>query len=282
MDYSRRDLLKWGLGSAALLATGARSFTCFAAEGARKKIPIAVQLYSVRDVAGKDLPGTLKAIADMGYEAVEFAGYYGKKAEELRKLLDDNGLKCCGTHTGLTTLTGDALKATADFNKTLGNQFLIVPALPKANMASVAALLDTAKVLSDMAERAKEMEMRVGFHAHGIDFRPVADRIPWDLIFSNASLDVIMQLDTGNCMEGGGDPIAVLKTYPGRALSVHLKEHGPKGAVVGEGDVPWREVFELCETIGGTQWYVVEQETYKTTSLESVRNCLDNLRKMGK
>jgi sugar phosphate isomerase/epimerase len=94
-----------------------------------------------------------------------------------------------------------------------------------------------------------------------------------------------MQLDIGNCIGGGGDPIAVLKKYPGRSATIHLKEHGgPKGAPVGAGAVKWSEVFELCETSGKTEWYIVEHESYAegTTPLESVKQCIDNLRKMGK
>src|SRR5256885_15948331 len=93
-------------------------------------IPIALQLYSVRHECEKDLPGVLKAVAAMGYDGVEFAGYYGRTAEELRRLLDDNGLRCAGTHTGLNTILGDELPKTIEFNPTMGNPYLIVPRLP--------------------------------------------------------------------------------------------------------------------------------------------------------
>ena len=181
-------------------------------------------------------------------------------------------------------MTGDALKRTIEYNKVLGNKFLIVPNLSKANMASVAALIDTAKLLTDIAEQAKESGMRIGYHNHAIEFKPVADRIPWDVIFSNAGPDVIMQLDIRHCIDGGGDPIATLKKYPHRSATIHLTEHGPQGAVIGEGDVPWKEIFTLCETIGDTEVYVVEQESYKpgVPTMDSARLCLENLRKMGK
>src|SRR5687768_6390350 len=91
------------------------------------RIPLAIQLYSLRDECATDLPGTLKAVADMGYEAVEFAGYFNHSAQDLRKVLDDLGLKCAGTHTAMATLQGDELQRTAEFNATLGNPFLIVP-----------------------------------------------------------------------------------------------------------------------------------------------------------
>src|SRR5439155_26936377 len=95
------------------------------------KIPIALQLYSVREDCARDLPGTIAAVAKMGYAGVEFAGYYDRSAAELRKLLDDHSLRCAGTHTGLNTILGDELDRTIEFNRTIGNRYLIVPGLPK-------------------------------------------------------------------------------------------------------------------------------------------------------
>ncbi len=179
MDISRRGMLKLGAGTAALWATGAELLGAQQQPEQRpgqqkerqtevkKKIPIALQLYSVRDDCAKDLPGVLRAVGKMGYQGVEFAGYHGRKADELCKMLDDNGLRCCGTHTGLDTLTGDALKSTAEFNATLGNQFLIVPGLPAVNTASVQALVDTAKLLTELAEKVRALDLRVGGRRDG-------------------------------------------------------------------------------------------------------------------
>jgi sugar phosphate isomerase/epimerase len=291
MSITRRDLLKLGAGTAAVLATGSARVLAQAAPTTQqekkvaKKIPVGLQLWSVRDDCAKDLPGTLKAIAAMGYQGVEWAGYHNRKAEELRKLIDDLGLKTCGTHTGLDTLTGDAFKATVEFNKVLGNKFLIVPSLPADKMGSEATLKEVAKLLSELADKAKELDMRVGYHAHGPDFKRLGDTGPtaWDVIFSNAAPGVLMQLDTGNCLEGGGDPVAVLKKYPHRSLTIHLKEHGgPKGTVVGSGDVPWKDIFATCESTGDTEWYIVEQEVYTGTPLDSVKECMAGLKKLGK
>ncbi len=281
MDYSRREMLKLGAGAAALWATGIDPLA--AALAPKKKIPIGLQLYSVRQDCQKDLPRVLRAVAKMGYQGVEFAGYYGRSAKDLRRMLDENGLKCCGTHTGLNTLTGDALAGTIEFNKTLGNQYLIVPSLPRNRLASVEAIKETAKLFSELAAKARPQEMRVGYHAHGGDFRKFDGQTAWDLLFSNASDDVVMQLDIGNCISGGGDPIAILKKFPGRSATIHLKEHGGKPeAVIGEGDVKWGEVFRLCETTGKTEWYIVEHERGAGSPMENVRRCLENLRKMGK
>jgi sugar phosphate isomerase/epimerase len=126
--------------------------------------------------------------------------------------------------------------------------------------------------------------MYVGYHNHSHEFQPIDGQIPWDVFFDNTVAEVVMQIDTGNMMHGGGDPVHYLRKYPGRALTVHLKEYSATNdkAVIGEGDCPWQDVFHLCETIGGTQWYIVEQESYAYPPLECVKVCLDNLRAMGK
>jgi len=248
-------------------------------------IPIGLQLYSVRDDCARDLPGVLKAVAGMGYAGIEFAGYYGRTASELRALLDDNGLVCCGTHTALETIVGDELERTADFNRTLGNHFLIVPGLPRERTGSEVAWRETARIFDGAAGRAAGLGMRVGYHNHSEEFQPVeGGELPWDIFFGHTRPEVVMQVDTGNMMHGGAAPAPFLERYPGRALTVHLKEYSATNpnALIGEGDVPWGEIFRLCESAGGTQWYIVEQESYARPPLECVDRCLRNLRGMGK
>jgi sugar phosphate isomerase/epimerase len=248
-------------------------------------LPIGLQLYSVRDDCERDLPGVLKAVGGMGYAGVEFAGYYGRTASELRQMLDDNGLKCCGTHTGLETILGDELEKTMAFNQTLGNKFLIVPSLPRERVGTEEAWLETARLFGEASERVAAQGMWVGYHNHSEEFQPVAGgALPWDLFFGHTPPAVVMQLDTGNLMHGGGEPAPFLERYPGRALTVHLKEFSATdpNALLGEGDVPWPEIFRLCESVGGTEWYIVEQESYAYPPLECAERCLQNLRKMGK
>ncbi|MGQ9591707.1 MAG: sugar phosphate isomerase/epimerase family protein [Planctomycetota bacterium] len=282
---SRRDVLKLGLAGAALgawpraLAAEARG-----EPKTRAKVPIALQLYSVRHECERDLPKVIAAVAKMGYEAVEFAGYYGRNAKELRKLLDDHGLKCCGTHTGLETLLGDELAKTIEFHKTLDNKYLVVPGLPRERTASAQAWLETAKLFNEISKKLEPHDMLVGYHNHAIEFRPLDGQIPWDIFFGNTASAVIMQIDIGNAMSGGGDPLAFVKKYPGRAVTVHVKEYSKKDpkALIGEGEVDWPRMFEALETVGGTKWYIVEYESDAYPPLESVKRCLENLRKMGK
>lgn len=251
-----------------------------------RDVPVGLQLYSVREECAADLPGTLAAVARMGYQGVEFAGYHGRTAADLRRLLDDLGLRCCGTHTRLDTILGPELQRTADFAAELGHHYLIVPSLPPERRASRQAWLETAELFNEAAERAAAMGMVVGYHNHSVEFQPFpgdpSGEVPWDTFFSNTRREVVMQVDFGNALAGGGDPFPCIARYPARALTVHLKEHSRADptALLGEGEVDWPSVLTLCAETGGTEWFIVEQETYAVPPLECVRRCLLNLRRI--
>jgi len=247
-------------------------------------IPVGLQLYSVRHDCERDLPTVLDRVAAAGYVGVEFAGYYGREANELRQMLDDRGLRCCGAHTQLAEVQDERLEATVEFALALGNPYLIVPALPSDWRDSRDAWLRTAEFFDRLAEKLEPHGLRTGYHNHAVEFKPLEGELPWDIFAKNTSPKVILQVDTGNCMHGGGDPVEMLRRYPGRAATVHLKEFSTTNdkALLGEGDVPWDQVFDLCETTGGTEWYIVEQESYPLEPLVCVEKCIENLRKMGK
>lgn len=251
---------------------------------ADSKIPIALQLYSVRKECAKDLPGTLKAIAEMGYEGVEFAGFFDYSASDLKKMLADNGLKVAGSHTPLAAVQGDELAKTAEFNLTFGNPYLIVPWLPEEMHDTRENWEKTADLFNEISANAKKHHVHLGYHNHYFEFEKFADDYIWDIFFSRTNDEVIMQLDSGNALKGGAEIAPFLKRYPGRATTVHLKEYAKDESTVniGDGDVEWDEIFQLCETVGATKWYIVEQENYAQPPMECVKICLDNLRKMGK
>lgn len=248
----------------------------------KKKIPVALQLYSVREDCTKDLAGVLAGIAEMGYDGVEFAGYYDYGAEDLKRMLDNYGLRCVGAHTGIATLLDDEFEKTVEFNRKLGNRLMIVGGVPEEYRSSLEAWTRTADLFNGIADRAKAAGMRVGYHNHHVEFQAVDGQYPWDVFFANLREDVIMQFDTGNARHAGVDVSPFIERYPGRALTVHLKEwtDDPKGAVIGEGKVPWEKIFRLCESVGGTECYIVEQEIYPYPPMECVRRCLENLRRM--
>jgi sugar phosphate isomerase/epimerase len=284
---SRRTFLKTSAASAALAAAGSfqTAPSLFAAEDyGGKKIPIALQLYTIGgDIRSMGVEPALAAVAKAGYKGVEFAGYLGLDAKALRKLLDDNGLKCCGSHIGLNTLQGDALGKSIEFHKTIGNTRLIVPSLGRQYTRDKKSLEDAADLFSDIADKLKPVGMRTGFHCHPGEFRKIDGETIWDIFFSRAKKEVIMQCDLGHMGTAGVDPVKYLNKYPGRASTVHVKPSARvgRGGLLGgpDDDLKWPEVFKACETVGGTEWYIVE---YDGGSLEKAEKTIQRLHQWGK
>jgi sugar phosphate isomerase/epimerase len=280
-QYNRREFL----GAAALSAAALLAVPATVHASARRKIPIGVQLYSVRTDFNNDVPGTLAGIKKIGYDGVEFAGYagYGDNAKGLRQLLDDNGLKVCGTHMqgALKDVADDQLDKTIEFNEVIGNNKLIVAMLHGLNTPD--DWTKQADVFSGIAEKLKPHNMRIGYHNHLQEFTPLSDgRMPEDVFFDKASLDVFAELDIGHCAHAGADPAAVLKRMGSRIINVHVKDWIPetKGDIVGEGIVKWPGVIDACEADDGLQWYIIEEESRKFPKLDGIARDFDNLTKM--
>lgn len=280
---NRRSFLKTA-GAAGAFGLSLASTASVRAES--KKIPIAVQVYSVRDAASKDLPGVLKQIAEMGYQGVEFAGTYGHSAEDVKKMLDDTGLVCMSTHLGTQALLGDAFDETVAYNKTIGNTSLMVAGGLSGAIATDAGNQFAAYLFNELAAKAQSVGCRIGFHAHGGDFTDIGGKTAWELFFERTCDDVVAQMDIGNCLACGADPYEAIKKFPGRGKLIHVKSCGPHGTLVGDesDQVDWPKAFDLCESVGGVEWYIVEQENWRegSNSLEAIAGCLQNLKKMGK
>jgi sugar phosphate isomerase/epimerase len=275
---SNAGISRRSFAAAAALAAAGR--TVFAA----RRIPIGVQLYSVREECAKDFPGVLAGVARLGYQGVEFAGYYGRTAPELKKLLDDNGLKCFGSHIQLAAFQGDELQRTIDFNLAIGNQYLIVPSLPDKYRGSIQAWTETARMFNEIDQKLRPRKLRLGYHNHIPEFQMMEGKLPWDVFAANTNWDVILQFDIGHAVHAGADPSAAIRRYPGRFASVHVKEWDPDNpaAVVGQGKMDWPGLFKLLEAGGGVTRYIVEEESGKYLGLQGIALCLWNLRTMGK
>lgn len=261
MQLSRRQFVKTSVLAAT--AAGMSSY----AFAAKKKLPIAVQLYSVRDDCGKDFDAALEKIAKMGFKGVEFAGYhnYGGKAKELRKRLDDLNLKAVGTHIGTGSFRGDELKKTIEFHQIIGCRFLIVPGDGDfTNPEKSKALAET---FNKTAEVLKPLRMACGYHNHTGEFKKDGDTTYWDLFAQRTTKDVVLQQDCGWTFAAGLDPVELMKRYPGRMKSTHFKptvvgDDKTKKAILGQDSVNWPAVYAACCDFGGTEWITIEQETY--------------------
>ncbi len=251
------------------------------------RIPIAVQMYSVRGDCQKDFDAALERVAAMGFEGVEFAGYYtyDKRGPELRKRLDALKLKAAGTHIQLDALQGDALKSTIEFHQAIGCRFLIVPSNPAfTDPEKSKALADT---FTRLAATLKPLGMACGYHNHMAEFKKDGDKTFWDLFAERTSRDVILQQDCGWTTAAGMDPVAYVKKYPGRTKTVHFKPFArPTDAgrkpILGQDSVDWGAIYAACATTGGTEWVVVEQEFYPDgkTPMDCTRESLAGLKGM--
>ena len=276
-QVSRRAFL--ALAGALPLATRA----AFAAS----KIPVGIELYSVRDFLAKDLMGTVRAVAKLGYEVVEFYSPYldwtPQIASDVRKLLDEQGIKCPSTHNSHTVFAVDGLQKAIDLNQAIGSKAIIMAS------PGPAKTLDDWKAVSDRlnaaADKLRPLGMVAGYHNHGLEWRPVDGQRPMDIIASRTSKDVVLQFDVGTSVEEGADPIAWIKANPGRIKSLHCKDWaaGGKGYAVlfGEGDAPWKRIFEAAESVGGVQYYLIEQEAGPADEqLKRAELCLANWKKL--
>lgn len=205
-------------------------------------------------------------------------------------MLDEFGLVCCGWHTPFDLVQDDKLADTIAFNRALGNANIIVPGIPEQLRRSRADWLKLASFFNELAEKLVPHDMATGYHNHYVEFEPLEGELPWDTFFGNTNSKVIMQLDTGNALYGGADPVSILQRYPGRAVTVHLKSYSTEAGksdprlgyrpLIGEDEIPWEAVFEACETIGGTEWYIVEYESDAYPPLEAVERFLKGLKAM--
>ncbi|QDU72064.1 sugar phosphate isomerase/epimerase family protein [Mucisphaera calidilacus] len=255
-------------------------------------IPFALQLYSIREHAKQDILDAIKQVASWGYEGVEFAGFHGATPAEIKKLLDDLGLRAAGSHVALETLEGDELNKTLDEHLAVGCTNLVVPYIPEELRDTDANARKTAERFAAVAENLKPHGCKTGFHNHWFDLDPLDGGKSWyDIVAEMTDDTVIMQCDTGNTYAGGYDAVEFIRRYPGRGTTLHLKEYkGERGggvdilgkAVVGKGDTNWAEVFKAAEEVAGCQWYIVEQEGHVSLDeMEAARQCIENIKALA-
>jgi sugar phosphate isomerase/epimerase len=259
-------------------------------EAAAADIPIGVQLYSVRGDCQKDFDAALEQVAGMGFAGVEFAGYYNYagKPVELKKRLDELNLRAAGTHISTGLFRDDAIQSTVDFHQAIGCRFLIVPGDPAFTDPEKSKTL--ADVFNKTAALLKPLGMACGFHNHTAEFTKDGDKTYWDLFAERTSGDVILQQDCGWTAAAGYNPVEYVKKYPGRTRSVHFKptviniekETKEKKAILGQDSVDWAAIFEACSSVGGTDWIIVEQETYPDgrSAMECTAQSLAGLKKL--
>ena len=271
-----------------------RAFTAMAAMSPMafaqaKKIPVGLELFSVRDELMKDEIATVRAVAKMGYEVVEFyAPYFNwtlDRANEIRKVLDGEGIRCNSTHNQPNYLSDENIAKAIELNQTIGSKYPIVASAPR--MANVDGWKQFGEQMTKVVEKLRPLGMTTGFHNHQTEWKSPEGPRPMDVLAASTPKDFILQFDVGTCVEAGADPIAWIKANPGRIRSVHCKDWGAgQGAnrgyrtLFGEGDSPWKAIFDAAESVGGVEYYLIEQEGSRFSSLETAAKCLATWRQM--
>jgi len=257
-----------------------------------KKYPIGLELYSVRTELMRNLPDTLRAVAKMGYEVVEFYSPYASWtfpfAKGVRTLIDDLGLRCYSTHNGFTSFVGETMGKAIELNQILGARQIVL-ASPPREAKDLESWKRACGQLTAAVEQLKLHGLTAGYHNHQAEWKTLegGPRI-MDVIAQNTPPEFVLQLDVGTCLEVGVDPVAWIKANPGRIKSVHVKDWAPGlktdekayRVLTGEGVAPWKEITAAAEAVGGVEFYLLEQEGSRFPELETAQRCFDLWTKM--
>ena len=237
----------------------------FAQDAGTPARPIAVQMYTLRNVAS--LEEQLKIVHDAGVHAVETVGTQNVTAPELKQLLDKYAIKAVSTHVQLADLRKD-LDSVIAFNQALGNTHLVVPYLgEKERPTDAAGWSALGSELGDIARQAQAKGMTLAYHNHDFELVDFNGRTGLELLFDAAGPELRTELDLAWVARAGYDPAAMLGKFSGRVFAVHAKDNAPKGeakdeggfAAVGQGVLDWKTILPAAQK-AGVQWYVIEHD----------------------
>src|SRR5437764_13550648 len=283
MSLTRRSFV----AVSAMLPWALKAHASASSKSKSKDIPIGLELYSVREALKKDLEGTVRAVAQLGYQCVEFyAPYFDwseSQTKQMRKLLDDLGVRCYSTHNEEKFFSPENINRARDMNLILGTKYMVQSwSDPKTNIEAWKAVADN---LNSAADILGPSGIIPGYHNHDAEWKPINGVRPMEVIAKNTKPSIMLQLDVGTCLEAGADPVAWIQANPGRIHSLHLKEWSSDPAkgykvLLGEGDAKWKDIFAAAESVGGVEYYLIEQEGSRFDELETARRCLQSYRAM--
>lgn len=248
-------------------------------------VPIALQLYTVRDDLAKDFEGTMQRVAEIGYTGVEFAGFGEWPPSRIWRALQEFNLKAAGAHWPLEALE-ENLEEVVEKNLEIGNDFIVVPWLSEDRRRDRKRWREVANSMNEIAKDIQDYGLRLCYHNHAFEFEKLGGETGWEIFFEAADPDLIgAELDTYWIKYVGEDPADYLRRLSGRCPLVHLKDMGKdekrSTVEIGEGILDFDAIFTAAEE-GGVQWYIVEQDNCERPALDSARLSFENLKARGK
>lgn len=253
----RRKFLK---STAVLGAAAITPWSLSSSAQSRKVERIGLQLYTLRNEMSEDFAGTLARVAELGFKEMEFAGYMGNSAADVRSMLDANGLTSPAAHIQLLAIR-DNLEREIETAQTIGQKYIVVPILPP-NERTIADYHRHAEALNRAGEACKAAGLKMGYHNHDFEFATVQGQRPYDILVEETDPDLVaMELDLFWITKAGVDPAEYINKYPGRFTMLHVKDMDTLGrmADVGKGTIKFAELFSRVDT-GGFEHYFVEHD----------------------
>ncbi len=279
-ELSRRDFSKWVALTAAMGLSGL-------AHSKDKKLPVAVQMYTLRDLAKTDFKGTMAKVAKIGYTAVEFAGYGDLTAPQVKQLLQDLGLECAGTHEGYGALTEANVDKTSEFDKAIGNRYIVCPSMPGEFREQGADGIKTfCDGMNQAGEKIRKAGMQLCYHNHDFEFKAVGGQTIYDVLLERTDAGLVkMEIDTYWVQHANLDPIALIKKLGKRCALLHMKDMTKAEphtfAPVGMGRMDIRGIVKAGKAVG-VAWYIVEQDRCQGPADEAVAHSYDHLSRILK
>lgn len=256
------------------------------ASGKGKKVPVGLQLYTVRDLAGKDFVGTLKKVAEIGYDAVEFASYGGMASVDLKKLLDELKLRVAGSHEGIDRLQKE-LEKTIEYNREIGNRFVICPVMPPQwSQRGSAGYKEFAQLLEKAGEKIQQAGMQLCYHNHDFEFKQEEGKYLLEFLLEACKADLVkMEVDAYWVKKAGVDPVEFFQKHTGRCRLIHMKDMTADAkqdfAPVGTGSMDFKNLIPAARK-AGVEWFIVEQDKANQPVLEAITISLKNMRELLK
>ncbi|HVO59788.1 MAG TPA: sugar phosphate isomerase/epimerase [Terriglobales bacterium] len=251
-----------------------------AASDDRKLAHIAVQLYTVRGPMKKDFEGTLAKVASIGYREVEFAGLFNHTPQQVKSILDRDGLAAISSHVDYNVLETDWDK-TLEGAKTMGQSFIGCPWIDE-KMRTPDGIKKVVDTFNRAGEKSKNMGIQFAFHNHDYEFKTVGDKLLYDTLLDQTDPNFVkMEMDLFWIIVAGKDPVDYFNRYPGRFPLVHVKDRTKDGKMteVGSGAIDWKRIFAESDK-AGIQHYIVEHDEPKAplASIKSSYTYLESLR----
>ncbi|MBN2089903.1 TIM barrel protein [candidate division KSB1 bacterium] len=283
-SMNRRDFSKSILAAGAALTLPATFGTGCGKPAIKTKNLVGIQLYTLREFSQNDFPGTVKKVAEMGYDAIEFAGFGNLSAPEVKKMMADLGLVTAGSHEGFEGLD-TKLDERIEFNLGIENPNMICPSMPGVfREGGIDGFKQFAEKLNVIGEKIKQAGMQFYYHNHDFEFQKVDDRCLFSYLLEGTNPDLVkLEVDLYWVKKGGHDPIEFIQKHAARCLMLHMKDmtsgEEPTFAPVGTGILDFPAIVKKAREIG-VKWFVVEQDRSTGNILEEVEISLKNMKKL--